>query len=76
MFSVNEYYRFNKFAAKTTRHLQKFASLEDARACADDAYREISRIPESEAVWIGVLDEAKGAIVYSQPEKPFSETTP
>ncbi len=76
MFSVNEYYRLNRMAIKTTRHIQRFEALEDARTCADTAYREISRIPESEAVWVGVLDESKEAIVYSQPEKPSSETMP
>lgn len=74
MFSVNEYHRFNKIFARTTRHIQRFDALENARSCADNAYREISRIPESEAVWVGVLDETKNKIVYSQPEEPFTKT--
>ncbi len=74
MFSVSEYYRYNRICAKTTRHIQRFEALEDARTCADTAYREISRIPESEAVWVGVLDETKNRIVYSQPEEPSAKT--
>jgi hypothetical protein len=76
MFSVGEYYTFgrNKTYAKWTRHLQRFSTLEEARAFADSAYQEVSRVPESEAVWIGVMDETKGQMVYSQPEEPFSKT--
>jgi hypothetical protein len=76
MFSVDEYYSFGKTYAKTTRHLQRFATLEEAKAAADRAYQDVSRIPESEAVWIGVMDELKSSLVYSQPEEPFSKANP
>ncbi|MES2460231.1 MAG: hypothetical protein V4671_06590 [Armatimonadota bacterium] len=70
MFSVNEYYWFSakKTFAKTTRCIQRFSTLDEARVLADSTYSEVSRIPESESVWIGVMDESAGRIVYSQPE--------
>ena len=75
MFSVDEYYCFNRKYSKSTRHLQRFFALEEAKAFAESIYREIRRIPESEAVWIGVMDESKGRLVYSQPEEPFTKTS-
>ena len=75
MFSVDEYYSFSKTYARTTRHVQRLSTLEEAKSLADSVYREVSRIPESEAVWIGVMDESKGRIVYSQPTEPFSKTS-
>jgi hypothetical protein len=75
MFSVDEYYLFSKTYARTTRHVQRLSTLEEAKALADSVYREVSRIPESEAVWIGVMDESKGRVVYSQPTEPFSKTS-
>ncbi len=74
MFSVDEYYRFNKICSRTTRHLQRFLALEEAKAFAESAYQEVRRVPESEAVWIGVMDESKGRLVYSQPEEPFTKS--
>lgn len=74
MFSVNEYYQFNKVAAKTTRHIQKFSTLEEAKTCADSAYQAVRCIPESEAVWIGVMDESRSVMVYTQPGEPTSRS--
>jgi hypothetical protein len=76
MFSVDEYYSFSKTYARTTRHVERLSTLEDAKALAESVYQEVSRIPESEAVWIGVMDESKGRMVYSQPEEPFSKSNP
>ena len=43
------------------------------RLFADGVYQEIKRIPESEAVFVGVLDEDKGKMMYTQPEEPFPD---
>jgi hypothetical protein len=71
MFSVDEYYRFTKTFSKTTRHLQRFSELEEAKRFATSAYQEIKVVPESEAVWLGIKDETKGQIIYTQPEDPL-----
>lgn len=71
MFRVDEYYSTGKTCAKMTRHLQRLDTLEEAKTLADSAYREVSQIPESEAVWIGVIDETRGRLVYSQPDEPL-----
>lgn len=70
MYQVNEYYQASKSFAKPTKHLGSFASLEEAKALADSASRELRRVPESENQWIGVLNEAIGRVVYGQPSLP------
>lgn len=73
MYRLIEYYRTGSFGQPTGRNLkvpQPFPTVEAARSAADLAYREVCQIPESENVFLAVLD-ASGRVVYSVPGTPF-----
>ena len=69
MYQVSEWQPVgnSKRCFKTYRHLQSFSVQEEAIRFSDTAYQELQRIPESEEIWVGVLDEETGRIVYRQP---------
>lgn len=69
MYQVNEYYLLGKTFSKTTKHLTRVPTLEQAKAAADVAYQELKWVPESENVWVGVMDQT-GHVMYGQPGLP------
>jgi len=72
MYRVNEYYRAEETSAEVTREVGDFDSLAAACATADAEYAALPQGPESENVFLAVIDLSRDErVVYSVPQDPL-----
>jgi hypothetical protein len=72
MYRVNEYYHSSETSAEVTREVGDFDSLAAACATADAEYAAIPQGPDSENVFLAVIDLSQDErVVYSVPRDPL-----
>jgi hypothetical protein len=70
MYRLVEFYRTGRYG-KPTGRATTFPTLEEARTAAEAAYAEVRRIPESENVFLCVLDTGD-RVIHSVPDNPWA----